>query len=66
MEQQCSLDLETYFAGREDPGGERTKQHKRLDILIIAIGGIICGAEGWGGIEEFGKEKEEWLKTLLE
>ena len=26
----------------------------------------ICGAEGWVNIEEFGKEKEEWLKTLLE
>src|SRR6266700_1913962 len=27
---------------------------------------MICGAEGWVGIEEFGKEKEQWLKTILE
>ena len=66
MEQQRSLDLGTYFAELEDPRVERTKQHKLLDILIIAICGIICGAEGWVGIEEFGKEKEEWLKTMLE
>ncbi len=66
MEQQRSLDLETYFAEIKDPRIERTKQHKLLDIIIIAICGMICGAEGWVEIEEFGKEKEEWLKTILE
>ncbi len=66
MEQQRSLDLASYFAEIEDPRIERTKQHKLLDIIIIAICGMICGAEGWVEIEEFGKEKEEWLKTILE
>src|SRR5437660_3822039 len=66
MEEQRPLDLETYFGGIEDPRVERTKQHKLLDIIIIAICGVICGAEGWVNIEEFGKEKEAWLKTLLE
>jgi predicted transposase YbfD/YdcC len=37
-----------------------------LDIIIIAICGVICGAEGWVEIEEFGKAKEMWLKELLE
>jgi hypothetical protein len=27
---------------------------------------VICGAEGWVEIEEFGKAKEMWLKELLE
>jgi predicted transposase YbfD/YdcC len=66
MEEQRPLDLETYFGGMDDPRVERTKQHKLLDIIIIAICGVICGAEGWVNIEEFGKEKEAWLKTLLE
>lgn len=66
MKEQHPLDLETYFAGVEDPRVERTKRHKLLDIIIIAICGVICGAEGWADIEEFGKEKEEWLKTILE
>jgi predicted transposase YbfD/YdcC len=66
MEHQRPLDLETYFAEGEDPCIERTKRHKLLDIIIIAICGMICGAEGWVGIEEFGKEKEEWLKSLLD
>jgi predicted transposase YbfD/YdcC len=66
MEEQRPLDLETYFGAVEDPRVERTKRHSLLDIIIIAICGVICGAEGWAEIEEFGKEKEEWLKTLLE
>ena len=66
MEQHLALDLETYFAAMDDPRIERTKRHKLLDIIIIAICGMICGAEGWVEIEEFGKEKEAWLKTILE
>ncbi len=27
---------------------------------------MICGADGWVGIEEFGKAKEEWLTELLQ
>src|SRR5512135_961987 len=66
MEREYLLHLETYFAAVEDPRIERTKRHKLLDIIIIAICGTICGAEGWVDIEEFGKAKEEWLKTILE
>src|SRR5260370_340431 len=65
MAEQRPLDLETYFGGIEDPRVERTKQHKLLDIIIIAICGVICGAEGWVNIEEFRKEKEAW-KTILQ
>lgn len=66
MEKQRPLDLVTYFGGIKDPRVERTKQHKLLDIIIIGICGVICGAEGWVNIEEFGKEKEDWLRTFLE
>jgi hypothetical protein len=44
----------------------RTKQHKLLDMIILTICGIICGAETWVEIEEFGKAKQEWFKRLLE
>lgn len=66
MDQEPLLSLETLLVAVEDPRVERTKRHKLLDIIIIAICGVICGAEGWVEIEEFGKAKEEWLKSLLE
>ncbi len=45
---------------------ERAKQYKLVDIIIIAMCGVFCGADGWVDIEEFGKAKEERLQTLLE
>jgi predicted transposase YbfD/YdcC len=58
-------DLETIFAQVEDPRVERTKLHRLRDIIILAICGVICGAEGWVEIEEFGKAKEAWFTELL-
>jgi predicted transposase YbfD/YdcC len=57
--------LESIFAQVEDPRMERTKRHRLRDIIIIAICGVICGADGWVGIEEFGKAKEAWLTDIL-
>ena len=65
MEERELRDLETIFAQVEDPRIERTKQHRLRDIIIIAICGVICGADGWVGVEEFGKAKEGWLTELL-
>jgi hypothetical protein len=36
-----------------------------MDILVVAICGVICGADSWVDIELFGKSKLEWLKTFL-
>jgi len=66
MEEEGSLALGTIFAAVKDPRVERTKEHKLLDIIIIAICGILCGADSWVDIEEFGKAKEDWLKGLLD
>src|SRR6516162_10780870 len=65
LEERDLRDLETMFAQVEDPRIERTKLHRLRDIIIIAICGVICGADGWVGIEEFGKAKEAWLTELL-
>jgi predicted transposase YbfD/YdcC len=65
MEEVELHDLETIFAQVEDPRVERTKRHRLRDIIIIAICGVICGAEGWVEIEEFGRAKEAWFTDLL-
>lgn len=59
-------DLESLFAQVKDPRVERTKRHRLRDILILAICAVICGAEGWVEIEEFGKAKEAWFTELLD
>jgi predicted transposase YbfD/YdcC len=54
------------FADLEDPRIERTKLHRLMDILVIAICGVIGGAETWNDIEEWGRTKEGWLRGFLE
>ncbi len=50
----------------KDPRVERTKLHSLIDILVIAICAMICGAEDWEDMAEFGLAKQEWLATFLE
>ncbi len=66
MEENNLRDLESVFAQVEDPRMERTKLHRLRDIIILAICGVICGAEGWVEIEEFGKAKEAFFTDLLD
>jgi predicted transposase YbfD/YdcC len=33
---------------------------------VLAICGVLCGADDWVGIEAFGKEKYDWFKKFLE
>ncbi len=66
MEEESKNSLQSIFAALEDPRVDRTKHHQLLDIIIIAILGVLCGAEGWVDIESFGKTKEAWLRSFLE
>jgi predicted transposase YbfD/YdcC len=65
MEDNDLRDLESLFAQVEDPRMERTKLHRLRDIIILAICGVLCGADGWVEIEEFGKAKEAFFTDLL-
>ena len=55
-----------YFVDIKDPRIDRTKRHKLIDIITIAICAVICGADSWVTIETYGKAKENWLKKFLE
>ncbi len=50
----------------KDPRVERTRLHSLIDILVIAMCAMICGAEDWEDMAEFGLAKQEWLATFLE
>jgi len=54
-----------HFATLTDPRVDRTKEHALLDILTIAVCAIICGADSFVEMEEFGEAKQEWLATFL-
>jgi predicted transposase YbfD/YdcC len=65
-------DAEVYVAGLrkcfellKDPRVQGRCDHLLLDVLAIAILAMLCGAEDWPDIEEFGKRRHDWLKMFL-
>jgi predicted transposase YbfD/YdcC len=60
-----ALAIQTHFADLQDPRIDRTRRHDLLDIVVIAICAVICGADGWVDIANYGVAKHDWLKTFL-
>ena len=57
--------LHTHFKCLKDPRIDRKKLHSLQDVLSLVVIGILCGADSWDTIEEFGKTKKEFLSTFL-
>ena len=45
-----------------DPRQSWKVEHKLTDIMLLAVCGVIAGADGWEEIEDFGHERLEWLQ----
>lgn len=55
-----------HFGQIQDPRDKRGLRHHLKDILIISILAVICGADEFTEMEEFGKSKYSILKKNLE
>ncbi|MDR0750063.1 MAG: ISAs1 family transposase [Tannerellaceae bacterium] len=55
-----------YFTELTDPRIDRSKEHLMEDIIFITIAAVICGAETWNDIENYGRYKESWLRQYLQ
>ncbi len=66
MEMKPPVALLDHFASLPDPRMARHRWHKLSDIVVIAVCAVLCGAESYPAIEDFGYEREAWLKQFLE
>jgi predicted transposase YbfD/YdcC len=57
--------LKDFLYDLHDPRAKPAKRHELLSIIIIAVCAMICGADNWVDIAEFGESKLEWFKTFL-
>lgn len=55
-----------HFSGITDPRNEHNIRHSFLNIITIAICGVVGGADSWVDIEMFGNAKLNWFETFLE
>ena len=55
-----------HFAQLDDPRDVRNRKHPLINVISIAILGVISGADTWVDIERYGQSKREWLGTFLD
>jgi hypothetical protein len=53
------------FSRLDDPRCAYKVEHNLLEILIMAICGVIAGAESWEDIAHYAISKEGWLRSFL-
>lgn len=63
---ETGASLAEHFGSLKDPRAEHLIDHKLLEIILIAICAVICGAETWTDVELFGTERLEWLRQFME
>lgn len=66
MNKLGNLALLDHLKELPDPRIERSKLHKLIDIMFIAVCATICGADTWEEIADYGRRKETFLKRFLE
>ncbi|MGP1667617.1 MAG: ISAs1 family transposase [Rhodanobacter sp.] len=55
-----------HFADLEDPRVQRTQRHPLINVIVIGLCAVICGAEYFTEMEEFGEDKRDWLAKFLD
>jgi predicted transposase YbfD/YdcC len=65
MDTQATVKIPRAFEQMPDPRRDN-RRHKLIDILTIAVFAVICGADGWAAVAEYGRAKLIWLRTFLE
>jgi predicted transposase YbfD/YdcC len=65
-----SAPLETNFLDEfklvNDPRLERNQLYSVSEILLVTFLAVICGAEGWQDVENYGKAKVNYLRCYLD
>src|SRR5262245_11164249 len=65
MERVPCVPMREHFASLTAPRCTNAR-HQLLDIVVMAICAVLCGAEGWEDIEEHGDAQAEWFKQVLD
>lgn len=64
MTQTIQAGIADHFGSVKDPR-DLGVDHLLIEIITIAICAVICGADSWVEIEQFGQAKEKWLRKFL-
>lgn len=65
MDSDAPKTLIEHFSLLEDCRDPTKIHHSLIEVVTIAITAVLCGADGWTEIEEFGKSNEGWFRKFL-
>jgi predicted transposase YbfD/YdcC len=60
------LKIADHFASLKDPRVVGRTDHPLLTILVMALVGVLCGADGWEDLEEIAEDRKAWFAGFLE
>ena len=55
----------SYFESLSDPRHTRNRKHLLIDIVVIAVCGLVCGCDGPTAIHRWATHRLDWLKQFL-
>ena len=65
MRTEDRLPVGDVFLGIRDPRQARKVTHDLVELLVIAVCGVLAGADDFVEIEEWAKEKIDWFRQYL-
>jgi predicted transposase YbfD/YdcC len=57
--------MKKYFAPLKDPRVRGRTEHRLIDIVAIALCGVIADCDGWTDIVDFATSRVDWFKRFL-
>ena len=55
----------SYFESLSDPRHMRNRKHLLVDIVVIAVCGMVCGSDGPTAIHRWAENRQDWLEQFL-
>ena len=65
METEQSLRLSDVFVSIHDPRQPGKVKHDFVELLVVAVNGVLVGADTFEEIEVWANEKLDWLRSYL-
>jgi predicted transposase YbfD/YdcC len=57
--------IKKHFAALKDPRVRKRTDHRLIDIIAIALCGVIANCDGWTDIIDFANQRITWFKRFL-
>jgi predicted transposase YbfD/YdcC len=57
--------IAVHFRDLPDPRRAQGRRHCLADMIVLAVTAVICAADSWADVRDFGRAKLKWFQTFL-